>query len=136
MKLIIVVVIAGAVLAAVLAMLNSVSPPGDLSVSFRDGTNFYDAGISGSSGAMVESFTVEVVVTDADSGEPVEGATVTITGYSGGGASNPTDGSGVTSITVNNVEMPANTNQIKLDVEVSAGGYHTLTLEDAITVVR
>lgn len=136
MKLIIVVVIAGAVLAAVLAMINSVSPPGDLSVAFRNGTNFYDAEISGSGSAIVDSFTVEVVITDADSGEPVEGATVIISGYGGGGSSNPTDGNGETTVTVSNVEMPANTNQIKLDVEVSAAGYHTRTLEDSVTIIR
>ncbi|MCD6448334.1 MAG: hypothetical protein J7L58_04745 [Thermoplasmata archaeon] len=136
MRLIIIVVVAVAVLAAIMAMIGMINPNKNLSISFREGTNFYSCGISHSDEYTVPDFVVKVTVTDADTGKPVKGATVTIYGYGGGGSSNPTDEKGETEITVKNVKIPANVDTIKLDLEVTAAHYNTLKVSDAITIVR
>jgi len=136
MRLIIIVVVAVAVLAAILAMLNMVNPKGTLnvecmSVGGQEG-NLYT--VSGAGEISDISFNVVVKVTNSE-GDPVSGATVTLTGANGAG-SGKTGDDGTVTITVQNVKLNANENKEYMDVTVTASGYHEYNEENFIVIAR
>lgn len=136
MRLIIIVVVAAAVLAAILAMIGIVNPKGTLnveciSVNGNDG-NLYT--ISGNGEITCPDFEVVVKVTNSK-GDPISGATVTLTGANGAG-SNRTGDNGITRITVKNVKLNANENIEYMDVTVTASGYHNYNEENFIVISR
>jgi len=136
MRLIIIVVVAVAVLAAILAMLNMVNPKGTLnveciSVDGSDG-NLYT--VSGNGEITCPDFEVVVKVTNSK-GDPVSGATVTLTGANGAG-SDKTGDDGIAHITVKNAKLNANENKEYMDVTVTASGYHEYNEENFIVIAR
>ena len=136
MRLIIIVVIAAVVLAAILAMIPKTK--GNLSVECVsvDGIdgNLKKVTSSGEDEVPVGDFEVKVKVTD-DKGNPVKGASVTLTGAHGAG-SGKTGGDGTVTITVSGAKLDANEDTDSMKVTVTAPGYHKYEEDNFVIIAR
>jgi len=136
MRLIILVVIAGVVLAAIITMIPH--PKGNLqvecvSVDGNDG-NLKTIHDSGRGEVSAGDFDVVVKVTD-DKGKAISGASVTLTGANGAG-SGRTEDDGTAVITVTGVKLNANEDVDYMKVTVTASGYHKYEEENFIVISR
>ncbi|MCD6146524.1 MAG: Ig-like domain-containing protein [Thermoplasmata archaeon] len=136
MRLIILVVIAGVVLAAIITMIPH--PKGNLqvecvSVDGNDG-NLKTIHDSGRGEVSAGDFDVVVKVTD-DKGKAISGASVTLTGANGAG-SGKTGDDGTAVITVTGVKLNANEDVDYMKVTVTASGYHKYEEENFIVISR
>jgi len=136
MRLIILVVIAGVVLAAIITMIPH--PKGNLqvecvSVDGNDG-NLKTIHDSGRGEVSAGDFDVVVKVTD-DKGKAISGASVTLTGANGAG-SGKTGDDGTAVITVTGVKLNANEDVDYMKVTVTASGYHKHEEENFIVISR
>jgi len=136
MRLIIILVIAVAVIAALMALLGSFHPKGTLSVECVScqGNPGNLATISGTGEQTLPPFEVVIKVTDSN-GDPVDGASVTLTGANGAG-SGKTGSDGQATITVTGAKLNANENEESMKVTVTASGYHKYTEEDFVIIAR
>lgn len=135
MKLIIIVVIAGAVLAALITMIPD--GPGTLNAECVsvDGNDGSLKAVSGSSGEIsISDFTVTVKVTDGE-GDPVADADVTLMGANGAGG-DKTGPDGTVTITVTGAKLQANEDKDYLSVEVSASDHKDYKDEEFVTIAR
>lgn len=144
MKLIIIVVIAAAVLAAVLAMLGGFNPEASMEVDYdeivagdhtRPSEGFLvKVDATGSEEVTEISFTAHIDVTDSGDGKSIDGAKVTITGANGAGSGTTDDGHA--EVTVEGCRLPANTDTLYLKVKVTKGGYHDVVDEEGLQLQR
>ncbi len=135
MKLIIIVVIAGAVLAAVLMMIPEGTGTLNAECISVDGNSGHLKTVSAASGEIsVGSFDVTVQVTDGD-GDPVADADVTLIGANGAGAGK-TGGDGEVTVTVQNARLDTNEEKDYVSVEVTASGHHSYEEEQFVVIAR
>ncbi|RLF64388.1 MAG: carboxypeptidase regulatory-like domain-containing protein [Thermoplasmata archaeon] len=136
MRLIIIVVIAGAVLAAMITMIPHTK--GNLqveciSVDGNDG-NLKTITSSGEGEVSAGDFNVVVKVTD-DKGKAVSGASVVLTGSNGAG-SGKTGSDGTATITVTGVKLNENEDTDYMKITVTASGYHKYEEANFIVISR
>ena len=136
MRLIIIVVVAAVVLAAILAMIPKTKGTLSaecISVDGKNG-NLKDVTSSTEDEVNVGNFEVKIKVTD-DKGNPVKGASVTLTGAHGAG-SGKTGGDGVATITVLGAKLDANEDTDSMKVTVTAPGYHKYEENNFVIIAR
>jgi len=147
MRLIIIVVIAGAVLVALLAMLGGISFNKNMDVEcskIEYNGKTYDGfavpvDATGSEEISGISFTAHIYVYESGTNKPVEGAKVTISGAEsgvGGFGSGKTDENGLAIISVSGCTLPANYGEAQLKIEVTKSGYNKFIDLEGIKIVR
>ncbi|HEC87800.1 MAG TPA: carboxypeptidase regulatory-like domain-containing protein [Thermoplasmata archaeon] len=136
MRLVIIVVIAGIVLAAIIAVIGEFKPKGNLSIGCIsvDGQEGNLKTVNGLGEINISDFEVVVKVTDSK-GNPVSGASVTITGANGAG-SGKTGDDGKATIIVRGAKLNANENEEYMKATVSASGYNKHIEEEFIVIAR
>lgn len=136
MRLVIIVVIAAIVLAAIIAVIGEFKPKGNLSIECIsvDGQDGNLKTVNGLGEINISDFEVVAKVTDSK-GNPVSGASVTITGANGAG-SGKTGNDGMVTIIVKGAKLNANENEEYMKVTVSASGYNKHVEEGFIVIAR
>ena len=135
MYLIIIMIVAVVVIAAVIFMM----PAGNkmMNVQVTEGAIASIGTTDNGGNYSITAFDVKIKVVSADDrADPVVGATVTI---KGGGIAvvGTTDSAGVASFTgVSGGVIPANKNEVCVEVKVSASGFEGYSDEDAIELYR
>lgn len=140
MRLIIIVVIAGVVLAAIITMIPKTK--GHMEIDYWEtdygGTTtpgfLVKVSATGSEEVPGISFTARINITDTD-GKAIDGAKVTITGAGGAGAGT-TDGTGVANVIVDGCTLPANQDTVYLKVKVTKSGYYDEIDEEGLQLQR
>ncbi len=146
MRLVIIVVVAAAVLAAIFLMFPKHGVSGPLQVSFDNvvGVNNVSTELSQGNVVVVKTdgeqtvrdidFKIDVKVMD-DGGKPISKATVTITGAGGVGVG-VTEKDGTITIEVKNAKLEENQDTAYLSVRVKASGYPTYVDNEGIIIQR
>ncbi len=143
MRLIIIVVVAIAVLAAIMAMIKLINPNKDLyaeCAKIEINGQSYDGFVvpveaSGEEEVTDISFTAYIYVYEKGTDNPVSGAKVSISG-GGGFGSGKTDGNGFVPITVSKCKLPENRDELYLKIEVTKGGYNKFVDAEGIKLSR
>ncbi len=146
MRLIIILVVAIAVLAAIMAIINMIGTNKNMTAECAKivyNGETYDGfqvpvDATGSEEKTGITFTAYIYVyelTKDGPGDPISGAKVSISGGNGFG-SGTTDGSGLATITVSNCILPENADEVDLKIEVTKSGYNKFVDEEGIKIVR
>ncbi len=148
MKLIIIVVIAGVVLAGVLTMWEQLfNPQRNMEIEYQGITDTSDNVTGTSPGSLVKvaaagaeevndiDFTAHIYVHDPGNGDPVSGATVTLAGR-GSAAEADTNANGLATVQITGCDLDANTDDAYLTVTVKKSGYRDVTDPDGIHLHR
>ena len=132
MYLIIVMIVAVAVIAAVLFMMPKGTKMIDAQVT--EGSVFKGNGDAGD--ITISSVVVKVkVTTDDDRRDPIEGATVRLSGAHGIGE-DETGADGVATITVGDCQLDAGINEAYMKMTVKASGYEDFIDDEAVIIYR
>lgn len=144
MHLIIIVVIAGVVIAAILAMMGTFNPKDSIQIEYAgtDGRHNCSDGhgslvkvnATGAEEVIHINFTATIKVFDSK-GNPVKGATVVLAGAQSAG-SNTTDANGTAKVEVDDAVLKANQQQAYMSLTVKASGFHDYTDEESILLQR
>jgi len=144
MHLIIIVVIAGVVIAAILAMMGTFNPKDSLQIEYAgtdgrhncsDGDgNLVKVTAAGAEEVTDIDFNATIKVFDSK-GNPVKGATVVLAGAQSAG-SGTTDENGEATVQVDDAVLKANQQSAYMSLTVKASGFHDYTDEEAILLQR
>lgn len=144
MHLIIIVVIAGVVIAAILAMMGMINPKDSFQVEYAgtigrhncdDGSgNLVKVTAAGAEEVTDIDFTATIKVFDSK-GNPVQGATVVLAGAQSAG-SGTTNENGEATVQVDDAVLRANQQQAYMSLTVKASGFHDYKDEEAILLQR